>query len=42
LQTGGNYGVNTAIGLFGSITGTVMVIVSNTVIKKIDEDSSMF
>ncbi|MDY3929402.1 MAG: ABC transporter permease subunit [Clostridia bacterium] len=42
LQTGGDYGINTAIGLFGSVTGTIMVLVSNAVIKKIDEDSSMF
>lgn len=42
LQTGSNLGRTGAIGLFSSVAGMILIVISNTVIKKIDEDKSMF
>ena len=42
LQTGSNFGRTGAIGLFSSVAGMILIVISNTVIKKIDEDKSMF
>ncbi len=42
LQQATNMGRTAAIGLFQSITGTILVITSNAIIKKIDEEKSFF
>lgn len=42
LQQMYDYGMSTAVGLYQSIIGFVLVLVSNMVIKKIDPDSAMF
>jgi len=42
LQDGTNMGRTAAVGLFQSVTGTILVIISNAVVKKIDPDKSMF
>lgn len=41
LQSG-DIGANAAIGLFQSVVGLITIILSNLVVKKIDEDSAMF
>lgn len=38
----GDVGVTTAVGLFQSVVGLATVLLSNYIVKKIDEDSSMF
>ena len=40
--TAGDFGANAAIGLFQSVVGLIIVLISNAVVKKIDEDSAMF
>lgn len=42
LQTGTSMGRTTAIGLFQSVTGTVMLLICNMIIRKIDKDKAMF
>ena len=42
LQTGNNFGRTAAIGLFSSVAGVILIVISNAVVKKIDEDKSMF
>jgi len=42
LQTGASFGRTTAIGLFQSAAGIVLLLIANAVIKKIDSDKSMF
>lgn len=42
LQDGSSMGRTTAVGLFGSVIGTILLIVTNTVVKKIDPDKSLF
>lgn len=39
---GGDYAASTAVGLFQSVVGFVLVIVTNAIVKKIDPDKSMF
>jgi len=39
---GGDYAASTAVGLFQSVVGFVLVIVTNTIVKKIDPDKAMF
>lgn len=42
LQAATSMGRTTAIGLFQSLSGIILLLISNTVIKKIDSDKSMF
>lgn len=42
LQEATSMGRTTAIGLFQSVTGVILLLISNAVIKKIDEEKSMF
>lgn len=42
LQQGSNMGRTAAVGLFQSATGMILVILSNTVVKKIDPEKSFF
>lgn len=42
LQEGTSMGRTTAVGLFQSLAGVILILISNTVIKKIDEEKSMF
>ena len=42
LQTGSSMGRTTAIGLFQSVAGVILLVICNSVIKKIDEEKSMF
>lgn len=42
LSTIGDYGMSAAVGLYQSIVGFVLVLVSNKVIKKVDPDSALF
>jgi putative aldouronate transport system permease protein len=42
LRVTGDTGMASAAGLFQSIVGFVLVLVSNTVVKKIDREYSLF
>ncbi len=42
LQEGTSMGRTTAVGLFQSLSGVILILISNTIIKKIDEEKSMF
>lgn len=42
LKRMNDYGMSTAVGLYQSIVGFILVVASNFVIKKIDPDSAMF
>lgn len=42
LKNMGDYGMSTAVGLYQSVVGFILVVASNAVIKKIDPDSAMF
>lgn len=42
LSTIGDYGMSAAVGLYQSIVGFVLVLISNKVIKKVDPDSALF
>ena len=42
LQTGDSMGRTTAIGLFQSVSGIILLVISNSIIKKINPDNSMF
>ena len=42
LQEGASMGRTTAVGLFQSLSGIVLLLITNTIIKKIDEEKSMF
>lgn len=42
LKTTGEIGMSTAAGLYQSIVGFILVIVSNFVVRKIDKDSALF
>lgn len=39
---GGRYSFTTAVGLFQSVIGLVLVVAANTIIKRIDPESAMF
>lgn len=41
LQSG-DIGVSSAVGLFQSVVGTVLVVLTNLVVKKVDPESSLF
>ncbi len=40
--TGGNIGMSTAAGLLQSLVGFVCIMVTNTIVRKVDEESSLF
>lgn len=42
LKTSGEIGMSTAAGLYQSVVGFVLVIISNYVVRKVDKDSSLF
>lgn len=42
LQEDGNMGVSSAVGLLQSCVGFVLVVVTNTIVKKIDSDNALF
>lgn len=42
LQQGTNMGRTAAVGLFQSLTGTILILLSNAVVKKVDPDKSFF
>lgn len=42
LQTGNNFGRTAAVGLFSSVIGVILIVIANSVVKKIDEEKSMF
>ncbi|MGZ7443947.1 ABC transporter permease [Paenibacillus sp. TH7-28] len=42
LKTTGEIGMSTAAGLYQSVVGFVLVIVSNFIVRKIDKDSALF
>lgn len=42
LKTGNDYGIPTAIGLFQSGIGFILIILSNAIVRKVDNDNSLF
>ena len=42
LQEGSSMGRTTAVGLFQSLSGVILILISNGIIRKIDADKSMF
>ncbi len=42
LKTGNSMGRTTAVGLFQSLAGTILLLLVNGIIKKIDDEKSMF
>jgi putative aldouronate transport system permease protein len=42
LQTGDDIGITTAVGLFQSFVGFVMVVATNKIVKKISPENSLF
>lgn len=42
LKTLNDYGMSTAVGLYQSVVGLVLVVLSNGLIRKIDPDSALF
>lgn len=42
LKTSGEIGMSTAAGLYQSVVGFVLVIISNYIVRKIDKDSALF
>ena len=42
LKTLGNTGMSTAAGLYQSVVGFIMIIISNMIVKRVDEDSALF
>ncbi len=42
LKTSTNYGMTAAVGLFQSLVGFVMVVATNTIVKKIDPSSALY
>lgn len=41
-QTGTNFGRTAAVGLFSSVIGVILIVITNAAVKKIDEEKSMF
>lgn len=41
-QTGNNFGRTAAVGLFSSVIGVILIVITNTAVRKIDEEKSMF
>lgn len=42
LQTGDDIGITTAVGLFQSVVGLIMVVATNKIVKKISPENSLF
>ena len=42
LKTLGNTGMSTAAGLYQSVVGFVMIMISNMIVKRVDEESALF
>lgn len=42
LRVSGNVGMSSAVGLYQSVVGFILVMVSNLVVRKIDKDSALF
>lgn len=42
LRKFGDIGMSSAVGLYQSFVGFILVIVANTIVKKVDKDSAMF
>ena len=42
LMQNNNIGMSSAAGLYQSVVGFVLVITANTIVRKIDSDSSLF
>jgi putative aldouronate transport system permease protein len=42
LRTTGDIGMASAVGLYQSVVGFILVLLSNKLVKKIDESSSIF
>lgn len=42
LRTGSDIGITTAVGLFQSVVGLIMVVVTNLIVKKISPENSLF
>jgi putative aldouronate transport system permease protein len=42
MATGGNTGMSTAAGLMQNIVGFICIMTANTIVRKVDEDSSLF
>lgn len=42
LQTGDDIGITTAVGLFQSFVGLIMVVITNKIVKKISPENSLF
>jgi putative aldouronate transport system permease protein len=42
LQTGDDIGITTAVGLFQSLVGFIMVVATNKIVKKISPENSLF
>lgn len=42
LKTLGNTGMSTAAGLYQSVVGFVMILVSNRIVRRVDEESALF
>lgn len=40
--SGGNIGVSSAVGLLQSVVGFILIVVTNSIIKKIDKEKAMF
>lgn len=41
-QTGSNFGRTAAVGLFSSVVGVILIVITNSAVRKIDEEKSMF
>ena len=42
LKTLGNTGMSTAAGLYQSVVGFVMILISNKIVRRVDEESALF
>ena len=42
MMTTQNYGMSTAAGLLQNLVGFVCIMVANTIVRKVDEDSALF
>ncbi|MBQ8814426.1 MAG: sugar ABC transporter permease [Lachnospiraceae bacterium] len=42
IKTGGNYGTTAAVALYQSVVGTIMVVGTNFVVRKIDPEKAIF
>lgn len=42
LQSGSNFGRTGAVGLFQSVIGSILIVITNSAVRKIDEEKAMF